>query len=554
MFARLLLLTLTWISIATPAIAKEYTASRFDSRIEVQPGGSLKVHETIVFVFTEGTFKQVFRVVPTRATDGVEFVEASMDGTVLPPGEGPGQVRVRSRDGLRVEWNFSPLSGSTHTFELTYLARGVVRQTARADLLQWRALPREHGYRIASTTVEVLAPEPPVEAPGLETRRVDGDSSVTVRGTTVTAQATTIRRNGSFVVSISLPRGSVLDGPPAWQARQIAHRQRMPLWLTTSVVIGLAGLMLIFALRQNYDAPPSDLGVRWGSMLPPDGTPPGIAGALAANGRPQLEHAMASLFSLAERGIVAIREGPHGRFGGRSFTIELLRRTTVPLHEQTALDLIFSSATSVGATVSLSKARTALTRHWSRFKNAVLRELADAQMIDPRRQASRKRYVQTGVVLLAIAAAGVIACAFLIEDHGGWPFLVPLAIALVAMTSFIVVASQTPLSNEGVRRAELWRAYQKHLSDPQQIEPRWGAGGTAEARILPFAVALGLAEAWSKFMKKRNAETPAWFQAASGLDSGHAFAALVATGGAGAHGGGVHGGGGVAGGGASGAR
>ena len=65
----------------------------------------------------------------------------------------------------------------------------------------------------------------------------------------------------------------------------------------------------------------------------------------------------------------------------------------------------------------------------------------------------------------------------------------------------------------------------------------------------------GLAAAWSKYMKKRNAQTPEWFHAASGLDAGHAFAAFVASGGAGTHGHGhTHAGGGVAGGGASGAH
>jgi hypothetical protein len=160
------------------------------------------------------------------------------------------------------------------------------------------------------------------------------------------------------------------------------------------------------------------------------------------------------------------------------------------------------------------------------------------------------------VFLLVLAGVAAAGCVLLVAQNGGWPFLIPLALSVVAAASFVVMSSQTPLSNEGVRRAEQWRAYQKHLSKPQDVEARWGAGGTGEARILPFAVALGLAAAWSKFMKKRNAQTPAWFHAAAGIESGQAFAAFVAAGGAGAHGGGTPGssGGGVAGGGASGAR
>lgn len=558
MAGRILLAALICLAGASPVLAKEYRASRFDARIEVLNGGDLRVTETIVFEFTEGTFREVFRTIPTTRTDGVEFVSASMDGMVLPPGEGPGQVRVRRKNGLRVEWHFAPVSPSTHTFELTYIARGVVRQTDAADLLEWRALPREHDYRIAASTVEIVAPVAPLPTGWrIETRRVDGGAEASKDETSVIVRAADIRRNGSFVIAVPFPENSVLDGPPTWQSRQAAQLERMPVWVTIAAGALLAGLVLIFALRQNYDAPPARLGVKWASMIPPDPLPPAIAGALTSNGQPQLEHAMAALFSLAERGIITIHEEPKGTFGQRNFTIARVRMDgSLAPHEEAAIQIVMEGAGDGSPSVSLSKARSQLMRssNWKRFKNAVVGELTGAQLLDQGRQAHRRRYLKVGFVLLGLSLASLAPCVVLIEGNGGWPLLVPLAIACAAFTSFIVMSSETPLSNEGVRRAEQWRAFKDHISDPQRIEPRWGASGTAEARVLPFAIALGLAGAWSKFMKKRNAETPAWFQAASGLERGHAFAALIASGGAHAHGHGHGGGGGVAGGGASGAR
>ena len=118
----------------------------------------------------------------------------------------------------------------------------------------------------------------------------------------------------------------------------------------------------------------------------------------------------------------------------------------------------------------------------------------------------------------------------------------------------IVGATITVLSNEGVRRARRWRDYRKYL--------RMVAGGKQPAlggslgRALPYAVALGLAGAWAKFLKTQPQLAPPWFRAlpASASDPA-AFVAFVAYGGAGASSGG-HGGGagaGAAGGGASGA-
>jgi hypothetical protein len=99
-----------------------------------------------------------------------------------------------------------------------------------------------------------------------------------------------------------------------------------------------------------------------------------------------------------------------------------------------------------------------------------------------------------------------------------------------------------------VRRADAWRAYQRHLKDVarDRAQPR-----ETPSRLLPFAVALGLAAAWSKFLKQHPGHVPPWFSALS-ADSG-AFPAFVAAGGAADGGGGGSAGGGAAGGGGAGA-
>ena len=357
---RLCLAVLLCLSIAPLAAAKEYEADRFDARIEVLQGGDLRVTETIVFRFTEGTFTYVFRTIPTRRTDGIEFQRASMDGVPMPVGDGPGRVRLRRKNGVRVEWHFAPVSPGVHTFELTYIARGVVRQAAQGDWLAWRALPSEHDYRIAASRVEVTAPASPVREPELDARRVDGDAALVVEGASMIVDTTRLRRNGWLEVSVLYPASSVLDGPPAWQARQLAHRAHMPLWLGVASLVFFAGLVLLFAQRQNYDRPPADIGVQWSSMIPPEpDLAPAMAGALASNGQPKLEHAMGAMLSMAERGLLAIREEPKKRWGQRSFVVEQARaaRGLAP-HEEEVLAILFTHKGSAERTVSLSKARS----------------------------------------------------------------------------------------------------------------------------------------------------------------------------------------------------
>src|SRR5262245_4138034 len=71
---------------ATSAVAKSYSADRFDSTVRVLPDGTLDVTETVVFRFEDGTFREVFREIPTRRTDGIEIVRAEMQGEPLPFG------------------------------------------------------------------------------------------------------------------------------------------------------------------------------------------------------------------------------------------------------------------------------------------------------------------------------------------------------------------------------------------------------------------------------------------------------------------------------------
>ena len=94
-------------------------------------------------------------------------------------------------------------------------------------------------------------------------------------------------------------------------------------------------------------------------------------------------------------------------------------------------------------------------------------ELADAGITDSGRLAQRRRYTVVGFLLLLAGAAALGGAVLLAPTHGGgWPLFIPLALLIGSILSFIVMSAHTPLSNEGVRRAQQWRAYKKHLSDP----------------------------------------------------------------------------------------
>lgn len=548
-------LTLLTLAVAAPGAANDYKAERFDARIEVLQGGSLRVTETIVFRFEEGTFSKVERVIPTRRTDGVEFVAASMDAAPFPQGEGAGHVNVRRKDRLRVEWLFSPQGPSVHTFVLTYVVRGVVRSENEEDVVAWRALPSEHKYAIDESHVELLLPVAPVGLPRVQTHRVGSVSPSSEQGRII-VDARSIERNGWLEVTARLAQGSAIATPPDWQRREQSWaRYRNPALLAGAVVLFM-GAVLLFGLRQSYDAPPRDVPASSAFSGPPDDAPPGLAGALAANGSPSGAHAIATLFWLAQRGVISVQE--ERVWGTRSFRLrrEGTRHILAP-HEQALLDTVFrGTAGSDG--VTMSKAHSHITLRSAKFREAVLSELSAAGLIDGGRQQVRRNYNVTGGAVLALGLVALVPVGLLLQRFGPWFFAIPAALLTVAIASFIAAGAHTPLSNEGVRRAAAWRAYKKFLKELSGASHHLHAsqaGAQSSVALLPYAVALGAGMNWAKLFKQRGLELPVWFRAASAADAHRSFVAFVGAGAATGHGGGggVGGGGGAAGGGSSGA-
>jgi hypothetical protein len=553
----LVLCTLLVALLVGAADAKEYSADRFDSRIEVLRGGMLRITETVRLRFVDGTFTQFTREIPRRMTDGIEIVSTSMDEGVLAPGVGPGlQIRDDPEEsGVRVTWRFEPISHGSHLFTLIYIVRGVVRQDAGGDLVAWRALPTRHAYAIDASTIEIQLPAVPLSAP--EIRAHNGTFTVDVEGSRVLITASAVRANGWVEAYVRAPLGSIISEPSAWQRRQIRIRGGSPLWIVVSIVVLFAGLSLLFGVRQGYDAPPRDVRAPSASDTLPEPLAPPIAGALVLNGGSRLEHAMAALFVLADRGEVTIEEKPRS-FGQHNFVISRStpRRSLAP-HEQRVLDIVFGVGQAAEPSVGLKQARGRLGRRLKEFSAAVSEEMTRMGLMDEGRAGVRRKFLKLGIgsmLSAALAAAG--AGIFFVNRFGPWPMLVPLALLITGITGLICHVGHTALSNGGVRRAESWRAFRTHLKEVARDR----AARPAQDKLrqwLPYAVAGGLGPSWGAYMNRHRAIAPRWFRALESQNSGSSFASLIAIGGAdnnGHHGVSGAGAGAAAGGGSSGAH
>jgi hypothetical protein len=499
---------------ATTAFASgSYTARRFDVYATIQSGGVLDVRETVQVEFLSGTLSTVWREIDRSRTDGIDILDASMDGTAVPP-----DVHRGAR--TRVEWHFAPTGPSTHTFVLHYRVRGVVYRDGERDVLRWRALPTEHAYGIDASRITIHATEPNAEPPRAETHRAVLTYARGIPAGGVDIEAGPIRSNGWIIAEVRFPAGRIAAVPPEWQQQEDARSALAPRWAAAGAAVFVIALLSLVVARQGYPSPsirPDEIA----TTDPPSDVPAAVAAVLANNGRYPAHAAPTTLIDLADRGVLTIRELPR-RFGVRQFEISQVPGShDLADHEAAAVTIAFACGSEP---VALSKARERLARRSRSFGAALTADLIEHGYVEAHRKTVRDRVGRLGLTLLPVGVMAVPAAAVFVRAYGAWTFFVPAGLVAAGLIGVIMAATLTPLTDSALVEAARWRGYRRHLKTlvahpdletPQSVPSRW----------VIYGVALGLANHWSRFLKKHPETVPAWCVTLPG--DGGAFAALI---------------------------
>ena len=194
------------------------------------------------------------------------------------------------------------------------------------------------------------------------TTRKTGSFEVVRSGNTVEVSAERIGTNGWTIRPAPAGRRASSQRRAALAAAGGAIQEQSLNWIAGAATVVAAGFLLMIAWRQGYDRPPVPETPRSASPAVPDDLSPALGGVVAANGAPTLEHAMAALFALADRGEIEIEEN---RAGCSPADFQITRRaghTTIVPYERRVLDLAFGGTSAPGETATLSQARSRITR------------------------------------------------------------------------------------------------------------------------------------------------------------------------------------------------
>ena len=395
---RALIATLLALMVAVPAAAKTYSADRFDTRVRILDDGSLEVVETVVFRFEGGTFEHVFRDLSRRRTETSR--SSALRWTArLSLATRSGQVEVSTARRF-ASLAIRPRADSTHTFDLSYLVRGSC--SGKPDMMSWSGSRSRTTTTTASPRARSCSSCLPRHSYGLRSTRSGWLKSCSNRAASGCRSRARHRQERVAQDASRVRRGRDHRCRAGVAAAAIDARAVAPRWIRQPARPRSRTDVHVWA-PPGYDSPPSDR-FDGSSRYAAGHLRPGVAGALVANGSISLQHAMATLFALADRGVVTITEEPR-KWGQRHFTLQRRQANQALAPEETAvLDLAFHHKGHPVDDVSLTQARNRIASRLPDFKAAVNQELRTLGLLDDERMRVRARYLGFAIAFLILAS------------------------------------------------------------------------------------------------------------------------------------------------------
>lgn len=525
----LIIVLLASLFITNPALAaKSYYAERFDVQLDIQENGSMIVTETVEFRFEGDPFTFAFREISANETDGVTFLDASMDGVPMSEGTQAGQVEVEAGNPLKVTWHFPATSDASRVFTVRYRVAGVIRK-GDADTLIWRAIPEDHDYSIVTSSIILTYPQ---KATLLEDPRLNHDFETGSTDAGILLTASGLGEDEDLILTASFAADSLTTTVPQWQTQKeqadATTAKALPVGFIAGIVTLLLGGFGLFTYARTNARDPNISDVT-STSNPPSNLAPALVGALTK----QANGFMGTIFDLAGRGILEIRE-ENGSWGTTNYIlVKKEPAASLNLHEQGLLSAIFKTGDTQ---VNMSEISTRLGMNSKLFDEPLEKELIHRKWLDPERKARHKKLVASGLIAMFLSLAVFVASLILGSGFGRDVNMaivfagmagVSAAIFFVSIAVFIYSATYSVLTPEGEEQAVRWKGFQEYIKQVSKgkepaIRPDFFE------KYLAYAAVFGLGESWAKYFQKMgDIPLPIWFHATAG--SNNDFGAIVAV-------------------------
>lgn len=509
----------------SPAAAQEdrgaYTIRSFDADLTIESNSDLLVEERLEVEFSEARHG-IFRTIPVRYSDPKGYAY-SLNVRLLSVTDHEGRTFKTqvSHEGRYVKIRIGDPDRTVIgvvRYVLRYRVRDALSRFAEHDELYWNATGNEWNAGIDRSSATVRLPQS-VDSAELQAAGYTGAFGATGRDVEVTQPApgvihfvTTrpLDRLEGLTVAVGFPRGLVTFPT----ATELAVRRTAD---NLVLLLPLAWFVFVYR-RYRREGRDPDGGAPVTVMYdPPQGMTPGGIGTLVDE-RVDMADITSTVVDLAVRRYLTIRTETRDRLFGlltheeTVFTRETpAPRGTLAPHEDRVMTALFER----GDEVSASDLANKFYRHIPGITTNLYNRLVTTGYFDASPQSVRHRWVGRGFAAAGATAFVGIAWMAFRQVPAPAVVLVPIAAAVLTLIVFLVFVTAMPRRTAKGAKARQWAlGFQEFAArvDADRLER-----GAAESRmtfeaLLPYAMALGVADAWArKFEGIYTQQPPAWY-------------------------------------------
>jgi len=565
---RLFTLALFGLLIGSPrfvSATEDWKITKYHSDITVNTDASIDVHETIQVNFIQ-SHHGIFRDLPKTATFNGKNVALPISGIQVQQDGAAAIVNESAEQQMRRLTIGDPdrLINGVHSYDIRYHVSAAVNFFDTFDELNWNVTG--NGWEVPITNASATIHVPGGVTP--TTLCFTGAKGSTASNCTGVASAGEARYAATDTLTIvsHWPKGIVTKPLSYDQDRRVTLTDQLLWWGAWAVALLMAIGTFLFMFRHwsEKGKDPDEPKTIIAQYEPPAGVLPAEATVIyGQNVSPKA--ITATIIDLAVRGYLRIEEREHQNVFGKKKDFALIRLKpddeTLRDYEKSVLQMLFSAkeAQDETGTTLLS----VMKKHISKI--SVMVEAIKSGIAEGVN--ARGYFVGNPVTTVAkysiistvMIGVPIYIFADLIEVTPPWLLVVMggVVAAGVSIGGFGLFMSRR--SEAGAKAHWQLKGFKLYLTTAEKYRVQWQEDNHIFEKFLPYAVAFGVAEKWSKTFADVAMAKPDWYNGSGNWNSIYAWHALnsfsssftssTIPSGSGSSGGGSGGGGGGGGGG-----
>ncbi|MBI3317624.1 MAG: DUF2207 domain-containing protein [Candidatus Omnitrophica bacterium] len=494
-----------------PAPAHAWQIDRFETEISIQADSGFIVREKIEADFKREERHGIYREIPLVTQDR-RGVKRSIRLTFLEAADERGErwgVKV-TRQGvtqrIRLGDPDRTFSGRK-VFQLTYQVERALQAFPDHDELYWNVTGNQWAVPMGSVSAKVRIPQ------ATDSGKLQAAAYTGTHGSAASDVQIVTQNGDSLLYAVTRPLRpfeglTIVAGFPPGIVSMPGRARRIGWFFQDNRIFALPLLTLLLMgwlwRRIGRDFPIGSVAV---SYEPPEGLTPAEVGCLIDD-QADLRDITASIVDLARRGYLSIEQlGDNDYLFNRAGKSSFKEAPELKTHEKILLDGIFGG----GESASLSQLENEFYVHLPKIREALYRELTEEKYWWNRPDMMRNIWWAAAGLLLAVG----LVWGLLAGWEEDWGFV------LAILSAAGIIAAFAPLmprkSWRGARAKERILGLEEFLrrTDEDRLRRESNPAALFE-RLLPFAMALGVANQWARAFEGIYRIEPSWYQSYDG--------------------------------------